>query len=140
MNPHSEEMQKVYRSFCALEGLDENCAAYITFAQEHSQQAPTTAIKTENKSTQYDSALQTAIVKGLKEKTGELTRKLLETEQPLEIVQKEIIPALNIVGVGFKNKTVYLPELLMSAEAENPPLNRSRRVSKLRPQAVTIFL
>lgn len=37
--------------------------------------------------------------------------------QPLDIVQKEIIPALNTVGEGFEAQRVYLPQLLMSAEA-----------------------
>ena len=45
------------------------------------------------------------------------TKKLLSTENPLNTVEKEIIPALNKVGIGYENKTVYLPELLMSAEA-----------------------
>ena len=36
---------------------------------------------------------------------------------PLTVVQEHIIPALNTVGIGFENKTVYLPQLLMSAEA-----------------------
>jgi 5-methyltetrahydrofolate--homocysteine methyltransferase len=35
----------------------------------------------------------------------------------LDIVNDDIIPALNMVGEGFEKKTVYLPQLLMSAEA-----------------------
>ena len=46
-----------------------------------------------------------------------MTRKLLETVEPLDIVNEQIIPALDIVGKGFENKTMYLPQLLMSAEA-----------------------
>ena len=53
----------------------------------------------------------------MKEQAAQLTAKLLESAAPLSIVQEEIIPALNIVGTGFENKTVYLPQLLMSAEA-----------------------
>ena len=63
------------------------------------------------------SKLQYAIMKGLKDKSAELTKELLKTADPLNIVNNEIIPALNIVGKGFENKTVYLPQLLMSAEA-----------------------
>jgi len=43
--------------------------------------------------------------------------KLLKNVKRLDIVNSEIIPALNTVGIGFENKTVYLPQLLMSAEA-----------------------
>ncbi len=46
-----------------------------------------------------------------------LTKELLKTEDPLAIVGQEIIPALDRVGEGFEKKTVYLPQLLMSAEA-----------------------
>lgn len=42
---------------------------------------------------------------------------MLSSIAPLEIVNSEIIPALNTVGKGFEEKTVYLPQLLMSAEA-----------------------
>ena len=42
---------------------------------------------------------------------------MLETVEPLQIVSEHIIPALDIVGQGFEKKTMYLPQLLMSAEA-----------------------
>lgn len=63
------------------------------------------------------SELQKAIVKGRGEYAAMLTSRLLSDTEPLQIVQNEIIPALDIVGVGFEKKTVYLPQLLMSAEA-----------------------
>jgi len=61
--------------------------------------------------------LQRAIIKGLKDKAGELTLEMLTTKSPLTIVQQEIIPSLDIVGQGFESKNLYLPQLLMSAEA-----------------------
>ena len=61
--------------------------------------------------------MQKAIVKGLKEQAAVLTKALLDTNEALSIVSEEIIPALDIVGSGFEKKTVYLPQLLMSAEA-----------------------
>jgi len=79
------------------------------------EQTATTAVaKTEEN---YASQLQRAIVKGFSKQAGELTRELLQTRTPLDIVNGEIIPALDIVGAGFEKKTVYLPQLLMSAEA-----------------------
>lgn len=64
-----------------------------------------------------ETELQRAIVRGLKEQAAALTAKALETEAPLDIVNGQIIPALDIVGKGFEKKTMYLPQLLMSAEA-----------------------
>lgn len=118
MNPYSADMMKTYYSFRALCGLDENCAEYIekvdTFAAVLG-----TAVKneTEKKATENATELQYAVIKGFKEKAAELTKNLLLNAQPLKIVNDEIIPALNIVGKGFERKTVYLPQLLMSAEA-----------------------
>ena len=63
------------------------------------------------------SELQRAVIKGFKDKASDITKDLLSQRQPLDIVNEEIIPALNQVGEGFENKTVYLPQLLMSAEA-----------------------
>ena len=116
MNPYSADMMKTYYSYSALHGLDENCTKYIenisNFATVASAAKPNETVEQEN-----GSALQKAIIKGLKDKAGEVTRKLLETANPLGIVQNDIIPALDIVGKGFEEKTVYLPQLLMSAEA-----------------------
>ena len=66
----------------------------------------------------YKSELQRAIIKGLREEAARLTSELISSSSaPLDVVQNEIIPALDTVGIGFEKKTVYLPSLLMSAEA-----------------------
>lgn len=118
MNPYSADMMKTYYAYCALKGLDENCAAYIeaapSFAATTAAIPPATIPKT---AAEYASELQRAIMKGFQEKSAELTARLLEKTQPLDIVNNEIIPSLNAVGKGFEEKTVYLPQLLMSAEA-----------------------
>ena len=118
MNPYSADMMKTYYSFMALHGLDENCHEYINNI-ENFVTAPLSVKETEqSKNTEiYSSELQKAIIKGLKEKSGELTKVLLKNLSPLDIVNNEIIPALNIVGKGFEEKTTYLPQLLMSAES-----------------------
>ena len=115
MNPYSADMMKTYYSYRALKNLDANCEDYI----KNSEMFATVAVGGDNKKTdeEYKSELQKAIIKGFKEKSGEITSELIKTCNPLDIVQNEIIPALNIVGKGFEEKTVYLPQLLMSAEA-----------------------
>ncbi len=117
MNPYSAEMMKTYFAFRALRGMDENCADYIAFAQRMPQLQAAVAAPAAQTVQEASSALQRAIAKGLKEQAAQLTRQLLASMQPLDIVQQEVIPALNAVGIGFENKTVYLPQLLMSAEA-----------------------
>ena len=116
MNPYSAEMMKAYYSFCALSGLDENCGEYISFCDTLTE---VTAMVSSPKTVVLEDGmeLKKAVIKGLRDKAAEITKGLLSTTPPLTIVQEEIIPALNTVGTGFENKTVYLPQLLMSAEA-----------------------
>lgn len=116
INPYSAEMMKAWYTHKVLHGLDENCADYIAFAANYNVSATTTAVASESKSEGSD-GLDGAIRKGLVKQAGELTVQLLKTEAPLDIVQSRIIPALDAVGKGFEEKTVYLPGLLMAAEA-----------------------
>ena len=117
MNPYSADMIKSYYTYKALKGLDRNCTHYIDAASSFTTQVNTPSAQMTKTSDEFASQLQRAIIKGFKEKAAELTRMLLETVAPLDIVNNDIIPALNIVGSGFEKKTMYLPQLLMSAEA-----------------------
>ena len=118
MNPYSSQMMQAYYSYCALNALDENCSAYIEYAENIEDVAVVTnGVKSEKTADEYKSDLQRSIIKGLKDQSGAITQELLKTTDPLKIVQDEIIPALDVVGSGFEKKTVYLPQLLMSAEA-----------------------
>lgn len=117
MNPYSADMMKTYYTYKALKGLDQNCAEYIGAADSFTATTPAVTLETKKSAEEFASELQRAVAKGFKDKASELTKELLGTTPPLEIVNNEIIPALNTVGKGFEDKTVYLPQLLMSAEA-----------------------
>lgn len=117
MNPYSADMMKTYYTYRALKGLDENCAEYISAADSFAIAAPVALPEAPKRTEEFCSELQRAVIKGFQDSAGELTKQLLSTVPPLEIVNREIIPALNQVGKGFENRTVYLPQLLMSAEA-----------------------
>lgn len=118
MNPYSAEMMKTYHSFRALHAMDENCADYIQFASSLTQTPPvnTGNYKASTESDESDT-LKNAIIKGLKDKARELSEQMLSSTPPLDIVKEHIVPALDVVGKGFEEHTVYLPGLLMSAEA-----------------------
>lgn len=117
MNPFSADMMKSYYAFRALRNLDENCADYIAAAASFATVSVAPSAAAAKSADENRSELQGAIIKGFKEKAGEITKELLKTAEPLDIVNSEVIPALNDVGRGFEEKTVYLPQLLMSAEA-----------------------
>ena len=116
MNPFSAEMMKTYHAYRVLRGLDDNCADYIAFA-DTVQNNVTLADKNTAISGSEDITLSRAIVKGLKDQAAKLCTAMLEDTEPLTVVQEHIIPALDTVGKEYEQGRVYLPGLLMSAEA-----------------------
>lgn len=106
INPLSDGMMNAYYSFCALNGMDDNCENYI----KNITQAEVVQ-KTDN------ITLHTAILKGMQAEAGNIAKSLLETEKPLDVINNEIIPALDEVGAGFEKGTLFLPQLLMSADS-----------------------
>ena len=120
INPYSVDMMNVYYTFMTLHNMDENCAEYIRFATEtlsNIKSVSATPAVAQSADNGGASPLQQAIIKGLKEQAGSICAELLNSCAPLDIVNNEIVPALDIVGVGYEAKRVYLPQLLMSAEA-----------------------
>ena len=110
INPSSDTMMQAYYSYCALMGYDENCQTYI--ARCGNQQNEALSVNSKNKMD-----LKTIIIKGLKDEANLETRELIKTEKPLDIINQYLIPALDTVGQGFEKGTVFLPQLLMSADA-----------------------
>ena len=118
MNPYSDDMMKAYYSYNALAGFDGNCEEYIEASQNFPSVVSAAKNETSVKSAENErSELQQAVIKGLKDKAAFITEELIKSQSPLSIVNQEIIPALDVVGLGYEKKTVYLPQLLMSAEA-----------------------
>lgn len=106
INPNSRPMMNAFYSYKALAGKDESCQEYIKSAVD------TEIIqKTEN----ID--LKTAIIKGMKEESARCAKELLENTESLVIINDYIIPALDVVGDGFEKNTIFLPQLLMSADS-----------------------
>ena len=130
MNPLSAEMMSAYRSYLALTEADPQCAGYIEFALAHPlHQAGGTAAaegaKAETGTKAQGRTLREAVTKGLREETGQLAaRAIQEGREPMALVKEEIIPALDDVGAGFEKKTLFLPQLMMSAEAAEAAFGR----------------
>ena len=115
INPSSEDMMKAWYAYHALMNLDANCGQYIS--RYSTASAGDTATAPASVSGAADLTLAAAIEKGLKDDAHAITVSLAESKAPLAIINEELIPALNRVGEGFEKGTVFLPQLLMSAEA-----------------------
>ena len=123
INPNSEAMMRSYYSFRVLADLDPQCSEYISV---YSGQVATLGQtvrqgggsgKSDGSGTAMSASLAESIERGLKESAHQAVTELLKTLEPLVIINEEMIPALDRVGKGFEKGTVFLPQLLMSAEA-----------------------
>ena len=131
MNPLSAEMMKSYYSYLLLAGMDENCMGYVANADRFA--AVASAAPVAEKMAEGGSELQKAVEKGLAQKAEELTASLLDTREPLDLVENELLPALDKVGKGFETGKLFLPQLLMSAEAAKAAFGKIKE--KLPPGA-----
>ncbi|MGN1414583.1 MAG: homocysteine S-methyltransferase family protein [Anaerovoracaceae bacterium] len=124
LNTNADGMLQAYHAYRALTGKDENCGKYIetyagTTAPSAAPAAAPSAAGTAGAGSPAVSGsdLERAIVKGMKEQAGHLAAELVKTTEPLTLINTQLVPALDIVGKGFEAGTVFLPQLLMSAEA-----------------------
>ncbi len=138
INPNSAAMRQAYDTFCVLGGYDSQCMGYIEkyanavaapvmVGGAQGGAAGTQSAPADNASGSGTGAAGSAssanltltdcIVKGLKEQSYKATQKELETKDAMAVINEELVPALDIVGKGFEKGTVFLPQLLMSAEA-----------------------
>ena len=126
MNPLQLEMKKAWYTTSLLLGLDDNCAGYIEWINKEGaslplgsalQSSPTPSPRGSAPNTPEGSALKNAIIKGLKNDAAAATRELLKNTESLEIINNHLIPGLDYVGKQFEAKKMYLPQLLMAADA-----------------------
>ena len=111
INPSSKEIMNAHHSYRALTGNDISCKDFISFSlnNQAKETTPTT--------TNY--TLKEAIIKGLSDVSAIKTQDMLSFKSPFEIINKEIIPALDEIGKAFEEKRAFLPQLLMSAECSS---------------------
>ena len=146
VNPNLEAMMQAYDSFLVLSAQDENCAGYVGIygpkeAEKKRQKEILKAAAvnqaagvsgaagagnsngagntsgTGTGAADTGSALKKSIVKGMSQAAADAAKLALKDTDALELINTDMIPALDEVGKGFEAGTVFLPQLLMSAEA-----------------------
>ena len=109
MNPLSAAMMSAWRAFAVLSARDARCEDYIAHESGAETKPQTQAARM---------TLGTCIEKGLADAaSAEAKRLVAGGTEPLDAINSELIPALDRVGRGFEAGEIYLPQLLMSAEA-----------------------
>lgn len=117
MNPASVPMMSSYHSYLALSGNDPMCQGYLAYASTLSNEAVVRQNPVSVQNLSGTGSLQNAIIKGLSEEAHRLALEALKEKTTMQIVQEDIVPALDVVGKGYEEKTIFLPQLLMSADA-----------------------
>ena len=125
VNPLSVEMMTAYMSWRALTGRDRNCESWISAVAEGrvgGSAAPAAStgqpVAAGTHGADGKSPLFAAIVRGLKQDASQSAKDALAAGRtPVEVVDGDIVPALEVVGKGFESGKVFLPQLLMAAES-----------------------
>lgn len=116
INPCADAMINTYRAFMALSCHDEDCADYVSaYAGTKSETTVVRENQAEEKAENVN-PLFDIIIKGLKDRSYDETVKQLETMEPMDIINNVLVAALNSVGREFEKGTMFLPQLMMSAE------------------------
>ena len=126
IDPKSQVMMDAFYAYNALSGFDVNAESYIgRFGINHQsgRKSPPAEHPVPETGGEYKAKpvktreLHDAVIRGLKDQAGLSTRELLKTTEPMEIINTHLIPALKEVGENYEKQAIYLPQLLMSAEA-----------------------
>jgi len=107
MNPMSAEYMKVISAFKVLNGEDKSSEKYIEMYS--STDAPSVqAIE--------NITIKDAVIKGRKDAIAPLVTEFLKSHDAMDIINNHFIPALDVVGDRFEKGTIFLPQLMTSAE------------------------
>ena len=109
VNPNTEVIMDTIYSYKALSNEDIGCEKYIE------RFANVKEVKNNVSNSEY--TIETAVLKGLKEETRNLTEKCLETMDELSVINEKLIPALDVVGEYYESQKIFLPQLINAANA-----------------------
>ncbi len=107
INPNIAEMMQSFRVYNLISGNDKNGEKYIeSFGKQ---------VESGVASNNADS-LKDCIVKSLKSNAIQVVKNLLKSQNGLDIIDSEVIPALDYVGDMYEKGKLFLPQLISSAE------------------------
>ena len=116
MNPYDEKMQETLMASAALMGKDPRGIAFSR--NEANLKTPKKAATAKPIEGDVLSAIKQAVIDGASESIAILTeRAIREGHSSHEITEKALTAAMNDIGVDFGAGRVFLPQVLLSAEA-----------------------
>jgi 5-methyltetrahydrofolate--homocysteine methyltransferase len=124
MNPFEERMQDVIRAAAVLMNRDSYASSYIECYKNRTTPEKTAPPVTASGvpepptvATDTGDPIKDAVVKGQKGQIVDLVRKALDDGQnPMDIINRHLIPGIEEVGELYDRKVYFLPQLMLSAE------------------------
>lgn len=113
LNPEHTELVETRYAHAALHGLDPDQRRYLQYFETTEQAGQETLPRTADER----DGLRLAILQGLDAEAKSYTMELLRSIAPLQLIQEQLIPALDEVGDRFAKGITFLPQLLQSARA-----------------------
>ena len=118
LNPMDAEMMAAVKAFNVLSGADENAETYIAAFKDCAALpviTPSAAAKTPESG--EAESLYDCVLCGARNKARALTQKELAVRSPMDVIQTILVAALDEVGKRYDAGTLFLPQLMASAEA-----------------------
>ncbi len=109
INPNIKPLMDTISAYNVLSSIDIDSVNFIERFSNLSEE-----IKPKNNS---KLTIEDAISKGLNDDVFTITKELLQTKTPLEIVNNILIPTLDVIGQNFEKGDIFLPQLIRSANA-----------------------
>lgn len=144
INPNNDHMMASYRAFCALMDKDPQCLGFINAYAEYKSDGTFGGASSGIAGTASSSSAETAklslaeaIERGVTGRAAEAMQEGISAgNEPLELINAELIPALDKVGKGFEKGTIFLPQLLMSADAAKAAFEVVKKSMEGKPRQV----
>lgn len=109
LNPLAQKYQEIIAAHKVINNEDISGASFIEkYSNAEAAPKPAADVKRD---------LKDIIISGLKGEAKAAVAELLNEKSPLEVINGYFIPALDVVGDGFEKGTMFLPQLMASAQA-----------------------
>jgi 5-methyltetrahydrofolate--homocysteine methyltransferase len=129
LNPNNAAMMGAVDAFHVLANIDRGSEKYVAkYADTVAEKIVTVKKDASGKTSEpvtenAEKTIGEFIKKGLGDSAAKLVKAMLENTDPLDIVNNELIPALDVVGAEFEKGKIFLPQLLNSAQAAEAGFN-----------------
>jgi 5-methyltetrahydrofolate--homocysteine methyltransferase len=120
------EMMNAISAYRALSGIDTGCMDYVAKHKNDKTAAPqaSEAASQENEpeapeanaSAEGQADIKQMVVDGLKDEIVPAVEEALKTQDPMAIINGDLIPGLDVIGDLFETGEVFLPNLIFAAE------------------------